>query len=451
MSQTNEFDRRKQTIEARETDYTRWSDPRNLEAAWELRSVRAADYLGAGSKVVDLGCGAMSLERHLPAGCQYVPSDLVARDARTRVCDLNRGELPSNDLGPGTTVTMLGVLEYLYDPAAVLAALARSGSSLLLTYCCAEDTTHLDRGALGWVNRFTRAEITALLQAGGFSVTRQDRVDGLQHLWIARPGPAPALAAAPLRVLVVSYGNVGNFGDRLGWHLLNQVLPPGATVTHTFHNPWNPPAGEFDLMVLGIGNSLFQPMFDHDGLLALMDRIPRRIGIFGTQYRDTIDRGRMQALMSRLDTWYARYAEDIAWAGQHARRVVHLGDWLVDAFPMAQGTDTRTLNIGDEVWNNLPLDRTIQQIQQFRRVHSARLHPLLCALTSATEVSYAEQPHPQTGQPSGKFRSMLLDVFGRNMPAGVFWPVEREHVVAYKTRVRSGMSQLRADLALSHA
>ena len=50
-TQTNEFDRRKQTIEARETDYTRWSDPRNLEAAWELRSVRVADYLGAGSCV----------------------------------------------------------------------------------------------------------------------------------------------------------------------------------------------------------------------------------------------------------------------------------------------------------------------------------------------------------------------------------------------------------------
>lgn len=56
--------------------------------------MRVADYLGAGSKVVDLGCGAMSLERHLPAGCQYVPSDLVARDARTRVCDLNRANCP---------------------------------------------------------------------------------------------------------------------------------------------------------------------------------------------------------------------------------------------------------------------------------------------------------------------------------------------------------------------
>lgn len=155
-----------------------------------------------------------------------------------------------------------------------------------------------------------------------------------------------------------------------------------------------------------------------------------------------------------MDAWYARYAEDIAWAGQHAKRVVHLGDWLVEtAFPMAQGSDTRTLNIGDEVWNNLPLDHTIQQIQQFRRVHSARLHPLLCALTSATEVSYAEQPHPQTGQPSGNFRSMLLDVFAATCPQACVlgrWSANMSSPTM-RVRRRSGMSQLRADLALSHA
>lgn len=456
MPPHDETERRKQAIAAKQTDYTRWADPRNLEAAWEARAALVARYVPAGSTVLDIGCGAMALERHLPAGSRYLPCDLVARDARTRVCDLNRGELPRGDLAPGVVVTLLGVLEYLYDARALLAELAGRGVHLLLTYCCAEDTVHLDRGALGWVNALRRDEVTALLTAAGFRVDRIDRVDGLQHVWSLRPAgvtqPTDAdTRTAPQRpaprVLVLSYANVGNFGDRLGWHLVHQVLPPDATVTHAFHDPWAPPEGAFDLLVLGIGNSLFQPMFAHDGLLALMDRIPHRIGIFGTQYRQAIDRARMKALMQRLGHWWARYAEDIQWCGEHAQRTTHLGDWLIDACPMARPVDARTLQVGDEMWNNLPLDRTIQQIQRFARVRSGRLHPLLCALTSADAVAYDEQPHPETGQPSGKFRSMLLDVFGREMPPAAFWPVERERVAAYKRKVRAGIDALRADIA----
>ena len=75
------------------------------------------------------------------------------------------------------------------------------------------------------------------------------------------------------------------------------------------------------------------------------------------------------------------------------------------------------MKIGKEIWQELPLDRVIQQIQKHKLVISERLHPLLCALTSAERVAYQEQRESGSGTAvSGKFRTMLIDVFGRTFP-----------------------------------
>jgi hypothetical protein len=112
--------------------------------------------------------------------------------------------------------------------------------------------------------------------------------------------------------------------------------------------------------------------------------------------------------------------------GRGRTNVQHLGDWLINQFPMSTPTDEGQLQIGEEIWNELPLDRTIQFIQRYKNVLSSRLHPLLCALTSAETVAYTEQPAGgETSIISGKFRSMLIDIFGRNFPEKTFFPVDR--------------------------
>jgi len=257
--------------------------------------------------------------------------------------------------------------------------------------------------------------------------------------------PDVIMNAQSKNVLVLSYNNVGNFGDRLGYHLIHSVLPPNCVVTHGNFHPWNVPDMEYDLVIIGIGNSLFQPLLT-DNLLRLLDKTKRAIGIFGTQYRYQIDTARMNDIISRLDIWYARYKDDIENYGNDRDNVVHLGDWLVDAFPMSESTDPRTLRIGNEIWGNLPLDRTIQEIQSFKRVFSTRLHPLLCALTSAEEVSYSEQPD-SSGKPSGKFQSMLLDVFQITYPESHFFKVDSAAVVSYKTMVRNNIRHMESRLS----
>jgi hypothetical protein len=78
-------------------------------------------------------------------------------------------------------------------------------------------------------------------------------------------------------------------------------------------------------------------------------------------------------------------------------------------------------------------------------VFSERIHPLLCALTSAEEVGYREQRESgDPAQASGKFRSMLIDIFGQTYPEGALWRVDRDRVAAYKARVRRNTEALRS-------
>jgi len=436
VSGPDEIARRKSVIAEGGTDLERWSNPAQLEAAWDKRAEIAAQFIPAGARVLDIGCGRMALERFLPLGCHYQPCDIVSRDERTLVCNLNQEAPPAAALAECDRVTMLGVLEYLYDPAKTLQLLARSGKPLLLSYCATDLGTGLDRRGLGWVNDFSIADLKRLFTDAGFNIRRAERIDGIQALFLLTPAPTKTR-----RALVLSYANIGNFGDRLGYHLIHSVLPADTVVTHGFFKPWTVPEEDFDLLILGIGNSLFAPLVD-DQLLRLLDRIPRKIGIFGTQYRDMLPPEKMTPVIDRLDHWFARYEEDVLLYGRGRKNVSHLGDWLIHAFPMAEGKVDKTLAIGKEIWNDLPLDRVIQSIQSYKTVHSTRLHPLLCALTSAEQVAYKEQRENARQAPSGKFRSLLIDVFGRSFPEDQLWTVDREAVLNYKKKVAAGVAEL---------
>ena len=221
------------------------------------------------------------------------------------------------------------------------------------------------------------------------------------------------------------------------------MLPANAVLQqHYFSSLSTADPGSIDLLVLGIGNSIYQPLLT-DELQRLVDGVPHVVGIFGTQYRNQIDQGRMRSLLQRLDCWFARSEEDLLLYGDMARHAEHLGDWLIDASPMAVADLDEPLVIGREVWDDPSLDRLIQKIQRHRTVISTRLHPLLCALTSAEKVEYSEQFLGGSSEPSGKFRSMLYDVFRRSYPENTQWRVDRDRVWAYKEKVAGNVARLR--------
>jgi len=369
------------------------------DPAVDERARMAADFIPAGAVVLDLACGSMAIERYLPPGCRYLP------------CDAEAIAIPSGV----THITALGIPDCIQDRKNFLQQLRATGLPVVFG-----------------LNQASVEEFSRQLAEAGFHVRSSLRDGGNQA--ILRVTPEETRLTIRHRVLVVSYNNSGNFGDRLGFHLLNSLLPADAEVHYAHFRPWDVPEGDFDLLVVGIGNSIFNPILT-DRLISLARRIPHSVGIFGTQYRESIDRNRMSRLLDSLTVWFARHEEDMLLYGSGRQNAIHLGDWLIGAFPMTRWTRDEALRIGKEMWNDLPLDRTIERIQKYRTVTSERIHPLLCALTSAERVAFSEQQEDGTGRSSGKFRSLLLDIFGRTWPESTLFEVDREAVALYRARV----------------
>lgn len=429
----------------RQTDTARWSDPASLEAAWDARAELAAQFIPAGAHVLDLGCGAMSLRRFLPFGCSYRGCDLVARDADTIVCDFNAGQFPAEAAADADIITMLGVLEYIDDVEVFFAHLRASRRDVVLSYCATDLSGSIDRPSLGWLTHFSLRDLAELFGRHGFHIAATLPVDTLQMLMRLTPIDRQ-VSLHPCSVAVISFNDVGNFGDRLGFHMINSLLPGEADVHHLTFRTLDRARDAYDLVVLGIGNSIYKPLL-RDNLFEVVKRGKARVGIFGTQFRELTPRPEMDRLIDTLDVWFARYEDDALTYGRGRSNVEHLGDWLIDQFPMTTPTQDGQLHIGDEILKEISLDRTIQHIQRYRSVFSTRLHPLLCALTSAETVAYAEQPAgADSPLVSGKFRSMLIDIFGRTYPEKAFFAVDREAVARYRKRVHRNVAALGARL-----
>jgi hypothetical protein len=357
----------------------------------------------------------MALRRFLPFASSYRGCDLVGREADTVVCDFNRGEFPRQAAEQADIITMLGVLEYITDVETFFAHLGAAKRTVVLSYSAADLTSSVDRPSLGWLNHFNFLDLAELFDRHGFQITASSPVDQTQILMRLTPTDrVPAIV--PASVAVISFNDVGNFGDRLGYHMINSLLPADATVHHLTFQTLDLAHESYDLVVLGIGNSIYTPLLT-EKLFNVVERGKAKVGIFGTQYREAMPRAAFDRLLDRLDKWFARYEDDVMMFGRGRPNVSHLGDWLIDQFPMATPINSDLLTIGDEILHELPLDRTIQQIQKFKQVFSTQLHPLLCALTSAETVAYSEQPaSDRPSLVSGKFRSMLIDIFGRSYP-----------------------------------
>lgn len=387
----------------------------------------------------------MSLRRFLPFGCSYQGCDLVARDAQTIVSDFNKGQFPTEAAAKANIVSLLGVLEYVIDAETFFKHLRLANSDVVLSYCATDLSGSIDRASLGWLTHFSFVDLAELIDRHGFCIATTQPVDSLQILMRLTPTDRRT-SINPCSVAVISYNDVGNFGDRLGYHMINSLLPSEATVHHLTFQTLARAHDSYDLVVLGIGNSIFQPILNDD-LLNVMMRGKARVGIIGTQYRELIPRHSLDYLIDRLDMWFARYEDDVLMYGRGRSNVKQLGDWLIDQFPLVTPTDAGQLNIADEIWQDLPLDRTIQQIERFKKVFSTRLHPLLCALTSAEMVSYTKQPAAgQTSIMSGKFRSMLIDIFDRTYPENEFFAVDRDAVARYKQRVHRNVATVGTQL-----
>ena len=171
-----------EAIEQRRTVLGRWTALTQHEAeGWTTRAALAGQWLAGQPRVLDLGCGVMTLERHLTDGTAYYPSDVTLRDERTLVADYNLQPPPLTD---ATAAACLGVLEYLHAPQAFMRALADHYDCCVVSYCITDAPNPLEpRRSHAWVNDFDRRGIENLFRSAGWSIDRFQLVDDTQGLW----------------------------------------------------------------------------------------------------------------------------------------------------------------------------------------------------------------------------------------------------------------------------
>jgi hypothetical protein len=406
------------------------------------RAQLAAQFIPSGSRVLDLGNGGGETLRDLmPLGCHYQSVDRLAHGKGTLIGDLAGGEFPTHAATQSDIVVMLGVLEKIADLESLFTHLRFCKQDVILSYCPTDLLSGRDREPLGFANALSYFDLARLFDRYGFRIQCTAPIDDRQMLMRLTAANRVAPVAA-CNVAVISESDAGTFGDRLGLHMINAMLPGEADVHHLTFTTLAQAREQYDLVVLGVGNCLFRPLLG-DEILKILSRAKSAMGIFSTQYRELIPRPAIDRVIDRLDAWYAPYEDDVLMYGRGRSNATHLGDWLIDQFPLTEATLDDPLQIGVEIGTEIPLDRTIQAIQRHKQVYSARLHPLLCALTSAHYAAYAEEASGgMPGIVSGKFRSMLIDIFGRAYPEKQFFMVDRDAVTRYKARVHRNVAKV---------
>jgi hypothetical protein len=420
------------------TDFARWSENTNLLPEWRGRSELASGLIPTGASVLDLGAGAMTLRDFLDPSNHYVPCDIVSRCDGCLVADLNSGEFPT---GKFDVVVALGLFEYIHELRPLLEKIAQRSARLVFSYTVLASDSVAIREQAGWLSHHTESELQSALTATGWEpqYTRTISDGQLLMTCVRQTSNAGRTSSKPV-IHVMMYEN-SNFGDKVGDLLLPSIVPSHATVKFGTFDPWLPPEGTPDLLIVGTGNSIWQPILTQE-LCQLIERAPKSIGIFGTQYRSQIDRVLMERLLSGLSHWFARYQEDAFYFGNRHSHITHLGDWVTQLCAITLATEGRLLDIGPTMPPEVGAEDIIRRIRRYQFVRSARLHPLVVALHSAEWISYAEQ-HEYGNGGSGKFRSLLLDVFGTTAEEGTWMRVDREQVIRYHADVRARVVGLR--------
>ena len=181
----NEAERRRSVIKEQRTDIERWSNFDHVDIFWNKCVQVAATMIAPNSHVLDLGCGAMVLEKFLPDSCSYIPCDVVSRDDRTHVCDFNKGEMP--DKQDATTLVVIDVLEYIYDAKKFVAALRNYNLPIIMSYIPTDGNIYTNRADHGWVNHMSWQELGMLMAGANFSLIGSKRIDASQVLLHVAP------------------------------------------------------------------------------------------------------------------------------------------------------------------------------------------------------------------------------------------------------------------------
>ena len=134
---------------------------------WDERNEIIAALIPENSRVLDIGCGAQTLRKHLRPGCKYQPCDIIKSSPDVIFCDLNSGIYPDIE-GAFDYVVCSGVFEYIHKPNEFLGKIPPLGRTILMSYNpLPAGGSKFARLGNNWVNHLTKAELETMLDGRG--------------------------------------------------------------------------------------------------------------------------------------------------------------------------------------------------------------------------------------------------------------------------------------------
>jgi hypothetical protein len=173
----------RKAMSLRRTLVERWQGLDRAESSsWSDRIAVAAALLDGVRRVADFGCGSMALERHLVPDSLYLPVDVVRRDERTIIVDLNVDPFPEIT---ADACVGLGLLEYLFDVPSFLLAARQRYATLVTSYNPVEvDSWEVEaRRAHAWVNDYSRAQLEAEFAQAEWTIKQTVAAGESQLVW----------------------------------------------------------------------------------------------------------------------------------------------------------------------------------------------------------------------------------------------------------------------------
>jgi hypothetical protein len=190
------------------------------------------------------------LQPFLPPGCDYQRCDLAVYNAQSIGNDFKKSRLATDRANNADIIAVLGVLEYMPDAETFFARLRSSNRDVVLSYCPTDLSGPIDRKSFGWLTHFSFFDLAELFDRHGFRIAATIPVDSLQMLMRLTRTDQHSLIN-PCSVAVISYNDIGNFGDRLGYHIINSLLPSEAAVHHLTFRTLDRARDKYDLVVVG--------------------------------------------------------------------------------------------------------------------------------------------------------------------------------------------------------
>ena len=151
------------------TNLARWRHVTRFDLDWNERVALIGSLIAPESVVLEFGAGRQILQSLLPQTCTYIASDVIPRNEKTFVCDLNASNLPTLPLHD--TAVFSGVLEYIHDVPRVLDHLMASTEVIIPSYAPCRHrniSTRYRRLVHGWVNAYTKSEFEQLFETRGY-------------------------------------------------------------------------------------------------------------------------------------------------------------------------------------------------------------------------------------------------------------------------------------------